>query len=197
MISFPQNIILENKRVLLRPLEKTDIPFLIPFAIHEPEIWQFSSNPIGGEEGMQRYIDFAVEQRLRQLEYPFIIFDKSAGTYAGSSRFYDIKLNNLTTQLGYTWQGKNFQRTGLNKHCKLLMLAYAFETWGLERVEFRANVKNERSINAMKAIGCTVEGILRSETASATGGRRDSIVLSILKEEWYNGVKQKLIDQIQ
>ena len=196
MITFPENVILENERVLLRPLEKTDIDFLIPFAINEPDIWQFSPTPMGGEEGLKKYINETIDQRLEKKEYPFIVFDKSANSYAGSTRFYDIQLKNLSGQLGYTWYGKNFQRTGLNRNCKLLMLSYAFETWGLERVEFRAHVKNERSINAMKAIGCTVEGILRSVSSSATGGRRDSIVLSILKNEWFNGIKEKLLDQI-
>jgi RimJ/RimL family protein N-acetyltransferase len=196
MIEFPENIILENERVLLRPLEKTDIQFLVSFAINEAEIWQFSPNPIGGEEGMKKYIDIAVEERLEKKEYPFIVFDKSANSYAGSTRFYDIQLQNRTTQLGYTWYGKDFRRTGLNRNCKLLMLEFAFEKWGMERVEFRAHVKNERSIYAMKAIGCTVEGILRSVSSSATGGRRDSIVLSILKEEWFNGIKVKLLDLI-
>jgi RimJ/RimL family protein N-acetyltransferase len=49
-----------------------------------------------------------------------------------------------------------------------------------------------RSINAMKSIGCVVEGILRSNMYKPNGDRRDSIVLSILKNEWSSGVKDKL-----
>jgi RimJ/RimL family protein N-acetyltransferase len=63
---------------------------------------------------------------------------------------------------------------------------------GMERVEFRADNNNIRSINAMKAIGCTVEGVLRSHTPNYNGTRRDSIVLSILKEEWFSRVKDQL-----
>lgn len=196
MIEFPENIILENERVLLRPLEKTDIQFLVSFAINEPETWQYSPIPMGDEEKLKKYIDETIIQRLEKKEYPFIVFDKATNRYAGSTRFYEIQLQNLTTQLGYTWYGKDFRRTGLNRNCKLLMLEFAFEKWGMERVEFRAHIKNERSINAMKAIGCTVEGILRSVSSSAIGGRRDSIVLSILKEEWFNGIKVKLLDLI-
>src|SRR5882724_4619066 len=183
MISFPQNLILEDESVLLRPLEKNDLEFFLPFVLNEPEIWKFSMTAMTGKKEMEDYINTAVDQRLLQKEYPFIIFDKKANAYAGCSRFYDIQLYHLTTQLGYTWYGKNFQRTGLNRHCKLLMLEYSFEKWGMERVEFRANAKNNRSIQAMKAIGCTVEGILRSCVIDING-RRDSIVLSILKNEW-------------
>lgn len=196
MISFPENLILENERVLLRPLQLTDIEFLLPYAINEPETWNYSMISPTGENGMKEYIDTTIEQREQKREYPFIIFDKTTKVYAGSTRFYDIQLNNLTTQLGYTWCGKKFRRTGLNRHCKLLMLTYAFETWGMERVEFRADARNENSINAMKGIGCTVEGILRSNTVIESGGRRNSIVLSILKDEWFNGVKENLMKKI-
>ncbi len=193
---FPQDLILEDERALLRPLQEADLEFLLPYALNEPEIWTYSFISPAGREGMKQYIKTAIAQRAQKKEYPFIVFDKKAGKYAGSSRFYDIQPDNLTTQLGYTWYGKAFQRTGLNRHCKWLMLGYAFETWGMERVEFRADAKNQRSIAAMKAIGCVEEGILRSHGPSSVGGRRDSIVLSILKEEWFGGVKENLRKKI-
>jgi RimJ/RimL family protein N-acetyltransferase len=121
------------------------------------------------------------------------VFDKPTKRFAGSTRFYDIQQQWLITQLGYTWYGKEFQRTGLNRHCKLLLLTYVFEEWGLERCEFRADANNARSIAAMKAIGCVEEGILRNHMPLANGGRRDSIVMSILKTEWLSGVKERLL----
>jgi RimJ/RimL family protein N-acetyltransferase len=60
------------------------------------------------------------------------------------------------------------------------------------RCEFRADINNERSVRAMKAIGCVEEGVLRNHLPLVNGGRRDSIVLSILKDEWENGVKELL-----
>ncbi|MFI5156383.1 MAG: GNAT family N-acetyltransferase [Chitinophagales bacterium] len=194
---FPKDVILEDERVMLRPLKTSDIEFLLPFALHEPEIWIFSMSSPAGNQGMEKYIETTIQQRDAKNEYPFIIFDKLNNQYAGSSRFYDIQLANQTTQLGYTWYGKAFQRTGLNRHCKLLMLGFAFETWGMERVEFRADATNQRSIEAMKAIGCVEEGIIRSHGPSVRGGRRDSIVLSILKKEWLNGTKEKLLQTIK
>jgi RimJ/RimL family protein N-acetyltransferase len=74
-----------------------------------------------------------------------------------------------------------------------LLLQFAFETLGAERVEFRADARNQQSIAAMKSIGCKVEGILRSNMPLEDGApRRDSIVLSILKDEWYGDVKENL-----
>jgi N-acetyltransferase len=190
------NIILENERVLLRPLEAGDYEHLLPFALHEPDLWRYSLINPAGADGMRAYIDTALREREAQKEYPFIVFDKLANTYAGSSRFYDIQPVNAAAQLGYTWYGTAFQRTGLNRHCKWLLLQFAFEQWGLERVEFRADADNQRSIAAMQAIGCVPEGILRSHLHTFTGRRRSSMVLSILKEEWLGGTKEKLRQKI-
>ncbi|WP_158993012.1 GNAT family N-acetyltransferase [Mucilaginibacter sp. L196] len=187
---------LEDERVLLRPLNVTDDEHLLSFALHEQETWQYSSQAAFGADGLSEYISAALAARVTGKEYPFIVYDKKTGRYAGSTRFYDIQPQNLTLQLGYTWYGKDFRGTGLNKHCKFLLLQFAFEELGMVRVEFRADARNDRSIAAMKSIGCTVEGIMRSNIPTREGGRRDSIILSILKSEWESVVKQRLKDRL-
>ncbi|MFY7840289.1 MAG: GNAT family N-acetyltransferase [Lacibacter sp.] len=191
-----KNIVLENDRVLLRPLVESDYENLLPFALNEADLWKYSLISPAGEEGMKNYISTTLQNKAAGIEYPFIVFDKATQQYAGSTRFYDIQLFNKTTQLGYTWYGKTFQRTGLNRNCKQLLFQFAFEEWGLERVELRADANNTPSINAMKAIGCTVEGILRSNMTIEAGGRRDSIVLSVLKDEWFGRIKQKFLTEL-
>jgi RimJ/RimL family protein N-acetyltransferase len=188
-----EEYILEDDRVLLRPLKLEDFENLSTFALNEPELWKYSLITAAGEEGLANYMEIALEARTTGKEYPFIVFDKKTNEYAGSTRFYDINPVFKSLQLGYTWYGKKFQRTGLNRHCKFLLLSFAFEDLGMERVEFRADNNNERSIAAMKAIGCKVEGVLRSHMPTRDPEvRRDSIVLSILKNEWFGGVKENL-----
>lgn len=186
---FQSALILENERVLLRPMLESDFENLLPFSLQEPEIWKYGLVTAAGELNLRNYIATAVKNLHDKKEYHFIVFDKKENRYAGSTRFYDIQQPWLTTQLGYTWYGKEFQRTGLNRHCKLLLLTYVFEEWGMERLEFRADANNAKSIAAMKAIGCVEEGILRNHMPTAQGGRRDSIILSILKTEWEGGIK--------
>jgi N-acetyltransferase len=192
-----KDYILENDIVLLRPLLESDFEHLLPFALNETELWKFSLISPAGAAGMKDYITAALEGRAKGLEYPFIIFDKRNQQYAGSTRFYDIQIQNKSMQLGYTWYAKAFQGTGLNKNCKLLLLQFAFETLGLERVEFRADNNNERSKAAMRSIGCIEEGVLRSHVATYTSIRRNSIVLSILKDEWKGGVKERLVKKVE
>lgn len=186
------NYVLEDERVVLRPLEETDVENLLQFSLREPELWKYSLVTAAGIEGLKNYMQIALEAKEQQKEYPFIVFDKSTNEYAGSTRFYDINLPYQTLQLGYTWYGKRFHGSGLNKHCKYLLLSFAFEDLDMERVEFRADNNNDRSVAAMKSIGCKVDGILRSNMPKREGGRRDSIVLSILKNEWFSSVKEML-----
>lgn len=193
---FDATYILENERVKLRPLLNSDFKLLNEFSINEPELWTYSLVSASGPENLKKYIDLALTGRKEQTSYPFIVYDKKTERYAGITRFYDFQKHHNTTQLGYTWYGKQFQGTGLNKNCKFLLLEFAFETLGLDRVEFRADANNARSIAAMKNIGCKVEGILRSNCTSLSG-RRDSIVLSILKTEWFSEVKPKLSENIK
>ena len=193
---FDENYILEDDCVLLRPLTTEDSVNLLAFSLHEPEIWTYSLITASGEENLKKYIHAAVSARALHKEYPFIVFDKRTKQYAGSTRFYDIQLSHKTLQLGYTWYGRQFWGTGLNKHCKYLLLQFAFEQMGIERVEFRADNNNKRSIAAMKSIGCLEEGVLRGNTIKADGTRRDSIVLSILKTEWEREVKEKLKEKL-
>ena len=187
-----EEYILEDERVLLRPLLADDFENLLPFALNEPQTWRYSSKTAGSEQLLKEYIKDALQASDKGIEYPFIVFDKTANAYAGSTRFYDIQPENGALELGYTWYGKDFRGTGMNKHCKFLLLQFAFEVMNADRVGFRADARNEVSIAAMKSIGCIVEGVTRSNAPLRDGGRRDSILLSILKDEWFGGVKEGL-----
>ena len=175
-IDFNKEYILENNRVLLRPLQEKDVEHLLSFSLQEPELWTYSFQQADGEDNLKRYIENALLCKQNKTENKYIIFDKQT--------------------IGYTWYGKDFQRTGLNRQCKLLLLSFAFESLGAERVALRADNNNKRSIAAMKAIGCIEEGVLRSHLLLPNGRRRDSIILSILKEEWFHTVKEELKKKI-
>lgn len=193
---FKENYILENEFVRLEPLQHSDFDVLLSYSENEPDIWEFNSGGANGKENLEKYISNAILQRENEKEYAFIIFDKATRKYVGSTRFYAIFLENKTIEIGYTWYGKEFQGTGINKNCKYLLLKFAFEELNMERVAFAANTKNNRSIHAMKSIGCVVEGVLRNCSTDASGNRIDVARLSILKNEWNDNVKIKLEQRI-
>ncbi|MEI8110734.1 MAG: GNAT family protein [Chitinophagia bacterium] len=186
------NYILEDECVLLRPLLQDDANFLQYFSENEPEIWRYSLQTAAGADNLAQYIASAIQDREKGAAYPFIIFDKKNQQYAGSTRLYEIDIKNETTYLGYTWLGSAFQRTGINRHCKYLLLQFAFDQMGFHRVAFRADARNIASIQAMEAIGCKQEGILRDHLILPDGSRRTSVQLSILASEWQQTVKLSL-----
>jgi N-acetyltransferase len=189
---FLKDYVLENDCVLLRPLLLNDCSNLLEFSLNEPETWKYGMVTAAGKENLENYIKDALKGRDEKKMYPFIVFDKRTQQYAGSTRFYDMNLSFKTLQLGYTWYGERFRSTGLNKHCKYLLLQFAFEQMDMLRVEFRADNENARSIAAMKSIGCKEEGVLRQDVPKVDGTRRNSIILSILKNEWEANVKDDL-----
>lgn len=193
----PLDLVLENPYVRLRPLQESDVPHLLPFAEQEPELWRYSLMQIQGAADLQNYIRTALVGRAAGKEFPFMVWDKQQEAYAGSTRYYDIQYANNMLQIGYTWFGKKFQGTRVNKSCKFLMLQYAFETLGMHRVEFRADERNQHSRRAMLSIGCTYEGTLRSHMPLAEGTRRNSVIFSILREEWDTRVKHALQNTLE
>ncbi len=181
---FRPGFTLENDRALLRPLQTGDYELLLPFTIQEPTLWEYSLFRPDTPKNLKKYIAEAIKEFETKTTVAFIVLDKIKNAIAGSTRYYRIDIAQKNLLIGYTWYGKDYQGTGLNKKCKSLLFQYAFETLGMERVELRADNDNLRSKAAMHSIGATEEGVLRSESYKVDGSRRDSVVFSILKEEW-------------
>lgn len=195
-MKFLNDYILENSRVLLRPLQNEDANHLAPVAVNEPKLWTYTLSELSTKNNLADYIKKAIDGRNKQKVYPYCVFDKKLQKYAGCTRLYNIDIDQKTASIGYTWYGKEFQGTGLNKNCKYLLLNFAFEELQMERIEFRADSNNTRSICAIKSLGCSEEGVLRSNKFRPDGSRRSSIVLSILKEEWFGFARQNLKNKI-
>jgi RimJ/RimL family protein N-acetyltransferase len=189
--AFDKEIILENKRVLLRPLESEDYDLLLEVATKDKDLLQYSPTPLHTPELFKEYLTNALKERNIQFRYAFTVYDKDSQKFAGSTSFANVSNYDKRLEIGWTWYGKEFQRSGLNRACKLLLLTYAFETLEFERVEFRIDERNQPSRTAVEKIGGQLEGILRSHMTMTNGFRRSTCYYSILKEEW-PAIKNKL-----
>ena len=175
---------LENHRVRLSPLGMGNYHRLLNIA-QEENLIQYSPSAISTPEALKDYVQHAVDGLYHKTIIPFMVYDKEKAAYAGSTRFGLINWHNKVLHIGWTWIGKEFQGSGLNKHMKFLMLEYAFESLRFEKVEFRIDERNLRSRRAVEKIGATLEGILRKDTVMLDGFRRSTCCYGILKEEWY------------
>jgi RimJ/RimL family protein N-acetyltransferase len=182
-MDFTQDILLENHRALLRPLTLTDFEAL-RLAAATPELWAYTLTRADDPISLASYLTEAVRGREQQRRYPFLIIDKQTGRAAGSTSYYNIDLADAKLSIGYTWVGREFQRTGLNRACKHLLLQYAFEVLGCERVELETDARNHKSQEAMRRMGATQEGTLRSHRTTQGGIRRDTVIFSVIRPEW-------------
>ena len=188
---FTKNIVLENDRVLLRPLTVLDYENLKAAAASGENLLKYSPLTIETPEKLAIYIENAFVLRTKQDRYTFTVFDKKENKYAGSTSFYAVSNKDERIAIGATWIGKPFQRTGLNRNMKFLMMQYAFETLNFARVELHTDARNQQSRQAIKGIGGIEEGILRHFTVMSDGFRRDTVCFGILKAEWA-GLKQTI-----
>jgi len=121
----------------------------------------------------------------------FVTIDQKSNKIIGSTRFMRAQSIHKKSEIGFTFIAKSFQKSAINTEAKLLMLTHAFEVLNLIRVEFLTDYLNTTSRNAILRLGAKQEGILRNDRIMPNGRVRDSVVFSIIKNEWA-GVKQNL-----
>ena len=194
-------LILENSVVRLEPLSQTHIPALLAIAQSAPEVYRLTTAP-STLEGMTAYVESAILAREQRQAVPFATINVKTSEVLGSTRFGNLEYWTWTkgmkdipdaAEIGWTWLAPAAQRTAINSNAKLLMLEYAFETWGVRRMTLKTDARNERSRNAILRIGASFEGVLRSHMPATDGGVRDTAMYSILESEWA-GVKEQLQD---
>jgi RimJ/RimL family protein N-acetyltransferase len=195
MIDFKSNIYLENSKVVLRPLNDKDFEGLQKIAF-DPVIWKYMPLiQMEDENDLLAYINKAIEEREKCVRYSFVIIEKLTGKLAGSTSLGNISEIDKRIEIGWTWLAREFRGSGLNKHCKFLLLQHIFESLNYERAELKTDALNLQSRKAIIKIGATEEGILRSHTLMSNGRRRDTVYYSILKEEW-PGIKKSIFTEL-
>jgi RimJ/RimL family protein N-acetyltransferase len=183
-LEFTEDLVLEDQRVRLEPLDWKHFGELLPTCLRYPDLLKYSQADFGSEEALKDYVQQALKQREQQTRYPFSIYDKISRQFVGTTSFGELSAYNRTIKIGYTWISRNCHKSGLNRHCKFLMLAHAFEKMGMLRVFFRADSRNMESRRALEALGAQYEGEFRSDTLMPDGFRRSTVYYSILWEEW-------------
>ncbi len=129
----------------------------------------------------RQWIDEAI-QAADQL--PFAIVEVAKDKPVGSTRFLTIRPEHRSLEIGWTWLGQEWQRTGINTEAKLLLLTHAFERLGCVRVEFKTDGRNLRSQRALERIGATREGVLRKHMIVQGNFARDSVYFSVIDSDW-------------
>jgi len=179
----PKPVTLERGGIRLEPLSSEHHAGLAA-AVSDGNLWElwFTSVPEPG--GVMTYIRDAAKGQSEGHMLPWAVRDLATNTIVGSTRYHDIVPAIDRVEIGYTWYAARCQRTNVNTTCKLLLLEHAFETLGCAVVGLRTDNFNFRSQKAIEALGAKKDGVLRRHQARRDGSVRDSVMYSILKEEW-------------
>jgi len=199
---------LVGEHVRLEPLDFKHVDGLVAAAASDPSLYQWSPVPQGQAEA-QKYVETALAWKASGTAFPFANVRLADGVVIGSTRFWNIEHwawpqghdrhgRSLldACEIGYSWLTRQAIRTAANTEAKLLMLAHAFETWGVLRVCFHTDARNQRSRAALERLGAKVEGVLRSHRMAADFTPRDSLRSSIVAAEWPTA-KERLIGRLR
>jgi RimJ/RimL family protein N-acetyltransferase len=126
----------------------------------------------------------AMLEAERQVAHPFAQVAADGGRAVGITTYRDVDERHRTLEVGGTWIGRPWWRTAINTEAKLLFLGHAFETLRANRVAIKTDVRNERSQAAIARLGAVREGVLRHQYIRRDGSLRDTVIYSVLAEEW-------------
>lgn len=179
----PVPVTLRLQGIRLEPLSPTHAPGLAAAAA-DGALWELrvASVPAPGDEAS--YIATALRMQAAGERLPFAVIDEASGRVLGSTGYHGILRDIGRLEIGYTWYARSVQRSHVNTSCKLMLLAHAFDTLGAAVVGWRTDILNTASQQAIERLGARRDGVLRHHALRRDGTVRDTVMYSMLREEW-------------
>lgn len=145
------------------------------------------------EQGMRGYISAKLPDPNILL---FAVYSKELGKFVGMTSYMDIRREHRGLEIGMTWYAPEVRGTRVNPECKLLLIGHAIEVLSCERVQLKTDGRNLHSQNAIAKLGAKYEGTLRKHMIFPNGYVRDTVMYSVLPEEWpkiREGLQRRLV----
>ncbi|HEY5183330.1 MAG TPA: GNAT family protein [Actinomycetes bacterium] len=118
-----------------------------------------------------------------------------AGTVVGTSSYLEASVPDARLEIGSTAYTPAVWGSVVNPEVKLLLLSLAFDTLGAGRVQLKTDVRNVRSQRAVARLGAHYEGTLRRYQRRTDGTVRDTVLFSVVAEEWPR-VRAGLVERV-
>jgi RimJ/RimL family protein N-acetyltransferase len=168
---------MEEGDLRLEPLAKAHRADLKAACSADPEIWTIYAISYDPEHFDASFDALLVRSNGRAFA---ISLD---GSLVGMSCYIGVDTQRGVLEIGNTYYVPGLRGTGLNRRVKDLMIGGAIDC-GFRRIEFRVDSRNARSQGAMAKLGAVREGVIRAERITWTGHVRDTVLFSILADEW-------------
>ncbi|HMF15517.1 MAG TPA: GNAT family protein [Gemmataceae bacterium] len=181
----PQPVTLIGRYVRLEPLRPAHAPDLFAALSVDPTIWRWwRETPPADLAGMEAFVNATLQEQAGGSVVAFAQVELASSRAVGSTTYMDIRPEDRGLEIGSTWLGKPWQRTGINTEAKYLLLRHAFEVLGAARVQLKTDARNVQSQTAIARLGAVREGVLRKHRLVRNGFLRDSVMFSIIDAEW-------------
>ncbi len=179
----PRALTISNEYVTLKPISREEAASYLAIG-RDAEIWDYLAPcPFQELADAERWIA-SMLHRAAAGDVTFSVYDNASSKLAGSSSYLDVRVAHRGLEIGWTWYAKAFQRTHVNTATKLALFQHAFETLGANRVQLQTDARNQASQRAIERIGGVKEGILRKHKIYPDGYARDSVMYSVIADEW-------------
>ncbi len=158
--------------------------------------WAWMLGPLRTKESVDQRIGEGLKLEERDEAYAFAVVLKKEVRVVGSTAYLSIMAKRKRAEIGSTWYSPNMWGTAVNPECKFLLLKHAFEDWEAVRVELGTDSNNVHSQHAILKLGAKLEGRLRNYRIRPDGTVGDTMLYSIIDNEWPD-VKSKLLGRLK
>lgn len=177
-------VTLVGRYVRLEPLSMSHVADLAVVGL-DKDIWHYMRyGRVETVEDLRGWVGYILELQAKGNDLPFAVIHLASMSAVGCTRYLDIDRSNRSLEIGGTWYGKAYQGTLVNTECKYLLFKHAFETFEAVRVWLKTDQRNLRSQRAIEKLGAIKEGVLRNHMILPDGHIRDSVVYSLIPQEW-------------
>jgi RimJ/RimL family protein N-acetyltransferase len=176
-----QPVTLEGPTLRLEPLSPEHVPSLWSHVGPETFLHMLEVPRDASYEAFEGWMRYCL-QLQDSLLWALVV--RETGEAVGVSGYLEIRPRHRGLEIGRTWIGRSHQGTRVNPESKYLLLGHAFEDLEALRVQLKTDLNNLRSQRAIEKLGARREGVLRKYQTRSNGYVRDTVVYSILAEEW-------------
>jgi len=113
----------------------------------------------------------------------FVLSLQETMAVIGHTAVVGIRPVDRKCEIAWTWLVGAYQRRNLALESKASLYSFLFGA-GMKRVQLLADERNLRSLRSIERSGARREGILRCNRLTQDGTWQNTVVMSILDEEW-------------